>query len=106
MRAYAHCQLRDAIVERRFKGPRLKNFVEQASRLPYALDERGRYAMMTKEKMRSQGIKSPDISDTCCFAFLAYYQPAETAMSNIRSSKMTELQKAWDRLEEESNAAK
>lgn len=78
LRAYAHCKLREAICERRFQGPRKKNFVEQASRLPYKIDERGRYAMTPKEKMRADGIKSPDISDTCCFAFLVDYIPADT----------------------------
>lgn len=84
----------------------LKKFVEQASRLPYAIDERGRYAMATKEKMRSQGIKSPDISDTCCFAFLAQYQPAESGQSSANNSRMRDFQKLWMKLEEESANAK
>lgn len=106
LRAYAHCQLRDAILEGRFKGPMLKKFVEQASRLPYAIDERGRYAMASKEKMRSQGIKSPDICDTCCFAFLAHYQPAESGGSAMRDSRLRDYQKLWMQLEEESANAK
>ena len=76
LRAYAHYKLREAIFEGRFKGPLLKKFVEQASRLPYKIDERGRYQMESKDRMRAVGIKSPDISDTCCFAFLADYIPA------------------------------
>lgn len=76
LRAYAHYKLREAIFEGRFKGPQLKKFVEQASRLPYKIDERGRYQMESKDRMRAVGIKSPDISDTCCFAFLADYVPA------------------------------
>ena len=78
LRAFAHCKLRDAIYNKRFKGPRKKKYVDQVSRLPYKLDERGRYAMTPKEKMRADGIKSPDISDTCCFAFLVDYLPART----------------------------
>lgn len=27
--------------------------------------------------MKAEGIKSPDISDTCCFVFLLDYIPAE-----------------------------
>lgn len=101
LRAYAHYCLREAIMERRFKGPALKNFVEQASRLPYTLDERGRYAMMTKERMRARNIKSPDISDTCCFAFLADYQPAyENNGSAKRESDMLKLARAWLEAEE------
>ena len=77
LRAYAHCKLREAIFTERFKGPALKKFVEQASRLPYRIDERGRYQMLPKDKMKAEGIKSPDISDTCCFVFLQDYIPAE-----------------------------
>lgn len=77
LRAYAHCKLREAIFEERFRGPDLKKFVEQASRLPYKIDERGRYQMLPKDQMKAQGIKSPDISDTCCFAFLVDYIPAD-----------------------------
>ncbi|MDE5832050.1 MAG: hypothetical protein K2H64_03545 [Desulfovibrio sp.] len=103
LRAYAHCQLRDAIIEKRFRGPRLKNFVEQASQLPYSLDERGRYAMTTKERMRSKGIKSPDISDTCCFAFLASYQPAtESSRADGRDQETLALVRQWMSAEEES----
>lgn len=96
MRAYAHCQLRDAIFQRRFRGPRLKNFVEQASQLPYKLDERGRYAMETKERMRTKGIKSPDICDTCCFAFLAEYTPVvEGRKQSGKMNEMAALAKVW-----------
>ena len=102
LRAFAHCKLRDAIFQKRFKGPMLRNFVEQASRLPFKLDERGRYAMTSKEKMRSEGIKSPDISDTCCFAFLADYLPAETSSASAsRNSEMLALARAWMQAEEE-----
>lgn len=75
-RAYAHCKLREAIFTRRFKGPASKKFVEQASRIPYKIDERGRYQMTPKDQMKAKGIKSPDISDTCCFVFLSEYIPA------------------------------
>lgn len=77
LRAYAHYKLREAIFEGRFRGPRLKKFVEQASRLPYSINERGQYVMETKERMKADGIKSPDISDTCCFCFLIDYVPAD-----------------------------
>lgn len=75
LRAYAHCKLREAIFDKRFKAPDLRKFIDQASRLPYKLDERGRYAMTPKEKMRAEGIHSPDICDTCCFAFIVEYTP-------------------------------
>ncbi len=77
LRAYAHYKLREAIFDGRFRGPKLKKFVEQASRLPYSINERGQYVMETKERMKANGIKSPDISDTCCFCFLIDYIPAD-----------------------------
>lgn len=76
-RAYAHVKLREGIFEKRFKAPINKKFVAQASKLPYKLDERGRYRMMPKDQMKSEGIKSPDISDTCCFFYLTDYIPCE-----------------------------
>lgn len=96
LRAFAHCQLRTAIFEKRFKGPKLKNFIEQASRLPYKLDERGRYTMMPKDKMRSEGIHSPDICDTCCFAFLVDYIPADISQNanSRRSAYLAEAKAA------------
>lgn len=107
LRAYAHCKLRDAIFEKRFKGPYLKNFVEQASRLPFKLDERGRYAMTPKDKMRSEGIKSPDISDTCCFAFLADYRPADIGGQTAeRENAMLKLAREWMKAEEASGNAR
>ena len=80
-RAFAHYKLREAIFDKRFQGPRLKKFVEQASRLPYSINERGQYVMQAKERMKADGIKSPDISDTCCFCFLVDYIPADAGQA-------------------------
>jgi len=99
LRAYAHCKLREAIFDLRFRGPQKKNFVEQVSRLPYKIDERGRYAMTPKDKMRAEGIKSPDISDTCCFAFLVDYIPANTGCGR-RESTYLELARKFMEAEE------
>ena len=91
-RALAHYRLREAIFEGRFRGPRLKKFVEQASRLPYRLDERGRYQMLPKEQMRAKGIKSPDICDTCCFAFLADFTPVvEGSGEDARTAELLKM---------------
>lgn len=96
LRAFAHCKLREAIFEKRFRGPHMRKFVDQVSQLPYKLDERGRYAMTPKEKMRAEGIKSPDLSDTCCFAFLVDYVPAGVGdRAKSRQSKFLEMAKAW-----------
>ena len=37
--------------------------------LPYRIDERGRYQMTPADKVKSDGIKSPDISDTVSLFF-------------------------------------
>lgn len=87
--------MREAIFTGRFKGPSLKKFVEQASRLPYRIDERGRYQMTPKDKMKSDGIKSPDISDNCCFAFLLDYIPAEDGQkATVGRDRFLELARA------------
>lgn len=94
LRAYAHCKLREAMFDYRFKAPKLDKFIEEASKLPYKIDERGRYQMMPKDKMKSEGIKSPDISDTCCFAFLADYIPAVENEASIKTrNKYLEIAK-------------
>lgn len=95
-RAYAHCKLREAIFEKRFRGPSLRKFVDQASRLPYKLDETGKYKMTPKDQMRLAGIKSPDLSDTCCFAFLADYIPADIGgTSRNRQDEYLKLARAF-----------
>lgn len=47
--------MREAIFTGRFKAIAEK-FVEQASRLPYRIDELGRHQMTPKDKMKSDGI--------------------------------------------------
>lgn len=51
-------------------GPWRKDILDQASRVPYSFDDKARYKIATKEDMQSQGIPSPDVWDTICFAFL------------------------------------
>jgi hypothetical protein len=47
-----------------------KEMLDQASRIPYHIDEKGRWHIMPKEKMKEEGIPSPDLWDTTCMAFL------------------------------------
>lgn len=94
LRAFSHLKLREAIFEERFKGPITKKFVEQASRLPYKIDERGRYVMMPKEQMKNEGLKSPDISDTCCFPFLVDYIVAEENRHSTEEDNFLAMAKA------------
>lgn len=80
-RAYASVMARKAIMTRRMGLVNNKKLVEQASKIPWGLDERGRYFIMPKEQMRTKGIKSPDLFDTYCFLFLADYIPASEGQS-------------------------
>lgn len=87
-RACAMVRLRDAVRSGRFSitaevDKRLREkIITQGSRLPYHFSEAGglRYVMQSKEDMRKEGIKSPDLLDTMSFAFLegATYMPADT----------------------------
>ena len=94
LRAYAHCKMREAIFTG-VQGAIAEKFVEQASRLPYRIDARGRYQMTPADKMKSDGIKSPDISDNCCFAFLLDYIPAEDGQkATVERDRFLELARA------------
>lgn len=87
-RACAMVRLRDAIRAGRFSitasvDRKLREkFIVQGSRLPYYFSESGglRYVMVSKEDMRRDGIKSPDLIDAASFPFLesATYMPADT----------------------------
>lgn len=45
-------------------------FMSQASRIPYYFDERARWCMVRKDKMKADGIASPDLYDALAFMFL------------------------------------
>lgn len=74
-RAYCYVSLRDGLMSSRVKLDGSKQIVEQASRIPYRLNERGQYQMTSKEQMRSMGIKSPDWADLYAMAMMADYVP-------------------------------
>ena len=75
-RAYASVKAREAIFANRMRMGAGKKLVEQASRIPYKIDEAGRYTILPKEQMKTQGLKSPDLFDTHCFFFLVDYVAA------------------------------
>lgn len=87
LRAQAMVCLRDAIRDGRFRisadiDKRLREkIITQMARLPYHFSEAGglRYVMTSKEDMRKDGIKSPDLIDAMAFAFLegTTYVPAD-----------------------------
>ncbi|MGP9633712.1 hypothetical protein ACT3R7_11665 [Halomonas sp. AOP43-A1-21] len=77
-RAMAYVTLKEAIMEERVRFDGSTKVIEQASRIPYKINERGQYMMRTKEEMRSMGIKSPDWADVYAMAMLADMIPADT----------------------------
>lgn len=87
LRACAMVRFRDAVRQGRVVLPQglsqslRAKILDQGSRLPYHFAEAGglRYVMESKEAMRKEGIKSPDIIDAMSFAFLegAQYIVAE-----------------------------
>lgn len=85
-RAYACVQARRSILEERQTLPQGTKVVDQAAKIPWSLDRKGRYVIMPKDQMRSEGIKSPDIFDTCCFFHLADYSPADNQGMNSEMS--------------------
>jgi hypothetical protein len=76
-RAFSAVKTREALFDSRISTPRNKSLVEQGCRIPYKLDEAGRYGIMPKDQMKSKGIKSPDRFDTVCFFYLVDYIPCE-----------------------------
>jgi hypothetical protein len=76
-RACAMVRFRDAVKQGRVVLPQVsvrlrEKILTQGSRLPYHFVESGglKYQMERKDKMREDGIKSPDLIDAMSFAFL------------------------------------
>ncbi len=80
-RAMAYVTLKEALMEERVRFDGSTKVIEQASRIPYKINERGQYMMRTKEEMRSAGIKSPDWADVYAMAMLADVIPADTTVA-------------------------
>lgn len=86
LRACAMVRFRDALKDGRVVLPqdipgRMKQKIfDEGTRLPYSFAEAGtlRYKMESKENMRRNGIKSPDLIDAMSFVFLegATYMPS------------------------------
>lgn len=72
-RAQCSVHAADAVKDGRvtFSKKYEKDLLDQGSRIPYHFDEKVRYHIMPKEKMREDlGLTSPDLWDTVCMAFL------------------------------------
>lgn len=74
-RAFSTVMSQRAITSNRMKIDKSEKTKEQASKIPYKINEKGQYAIMPKEQMREKGIPSPDRWDTYCFAMLVRYIP-------------------------------
>jgi hypothetical protein len=103
LRACAMVRFRDAIRQGRVVLPQgisrklREKIIDQGSRLPYHFSEAGglRYVMMSKEDMRRQSIKSPDLIDAMSFAFLegATYMVSDSAgsLTNSMTDKVSRM---------------
>lgn len=72
-RALAYVCLKRAIESGRFKVKTRKYKVkiqDQIIKIPYTFDEHSRYKILSKDEMKRQGIKSPDLGDVFAFIFL------------------------------------
>lgn len=54
----------------RFTEEYQADLLDQGSRIPFYIDERGLWHIMRKEDMAKEGIPSPDFWDTVCMAFM------------------------------------
>ncbi|MCP5245699.1 MAG: hypothetical protein H6937_07050 [Burkholderiales bacterium] len=80
-----------------------QKIMSQGSRLPYHFAEAGglKYVMMKKEKMREEGIPSPDIIDPMTFPFLEDANEYIVADGAGRSDGSTAAEKAKEAVDEE-----
>lgn len=90
-RAFATVMSQRAITSNRMKIDKSEKTKEQASKIPYKINEKGQYAIMPKEQMREKGIPSPDRWDTYCFVFIVRYIPHDTAVSDNVLDERKEL---------------
>jgi hypothetical protein len=79
--------IKDGVV--RLSSQYKKDLIDQGSRIPYFLDELGRYHIARKQDMAAEGLPSPDLLDTLAMAFLesADYVPAQGEAISISSDR-------------------
>ncbi|MCX8980105.1 terminase [Citrobacter portucalensis] len=105
-RAFANIWARDAIKQGRMRLDKNSKTVEQASKIPGALNEAGQWAMMKKELMRSKlNIPSPDRWDTYCFAALVEYVPADMEMDFDKAERRADALKHLNDFDDMEEAA-
>ncbi len=81
-RAFSTVMSQRALTSNRMKIDKSEKTKEQASKIPYKINEKGQYAIMPKEQMREKGIPSPDRWDTYCFAMLVRHIPHFNTVSD------------------------
>lgn len=97
LRAQCLVHLKFAVEQNRvsFIRPQMKDLLDQGSRIPYFFDEMARFRIVSKEDMRGEGLKSPDLWDSIGFGFLenVHYIQAENSGvvdSNVRKKSARE----------------
>lgn len=101
-RSMAYVCLARAIAQGRFKLSTNKNNVkvkEQITKIKYAFDDNSRYKVLSKEELKKQGIRSPDIADTFAYLFMEgvmYTQANEVMDDSMAGDDRTD---AWAELE-------
>ncbi|MEM4986273.1 hypothetical protein V8G57_02620 [Collimonas sp. H4R21] len=75
-----------------FSNQHVQDLLDQASKIPYFFDEKARYHIEPKDKMKEEGIPSPDLWDTVCMAFLesAHYISSadyDSSQSNVEAAR-------------------
>lgn len=74
-----------------FSNQHVQDLLDQASKIPYFFDEKAQYHVEPKEKMKDEGIPSPDLWDTVC---MAYLENAHYIVSADYDSRFCELDAA------------
>ncbi|MGL6122762.1 MAG: phage terminase large subunit [Shewanella sp.] len=96
-RAYASITLRDRIRAGMVRLDRNTKTLNQASKIPYGIDGKGRFVIEQKKVMRAKlNIKSPDRFDTYCFMMLADIMPASSVISR-HSLQERDMVGNWDK---------
>lgn len=103
LRAQGSVHAAEAVKDGRitFSDEFTKYLLDEASRIPYFFDEKARYHILPKEKMKEEGIPSPDLWDTICMAFLelAHYIQADNDSSPASNGrKVTARDRAMEAL--------
>ena len=72
------------------------DLLDQGSRIPFFIDERGLWHIQKKEDMAKDGIPSPDFWDTICMAFMEgiNYMQAEATSSIVSAAKLDSARQA------------